>query len=408
MTTTPLTPVQVGGVPHLERNLAWLGLAAWIAFNLIVLILVWLNPDIHTVIANYRSAAAGWWAGTDIYGTSIDGFLYLPSFAVLYTPFWLLGEPWGDVLWHVVSAGLLTWAVWRAVRLYLPSPRFTALAQALPLILLAGSAALRNGQATTILTAFMLLGAIAIAEQRWWYAAVLLALALAVKPLGIVLVLLSGALYRPLRLPLAVCVMLALLLPLIHPHPAAAWHVYGLGFNKLIASSLPDRQTWSDITGLLKAIGLTLPMAAWTVTRIIAALLTLWVGYQATRRQQPSMATLCLFALSVCYLMLMNPRTEENTYIMFAVALALFAVILRWREISRFRAWLLAGFAVLLGCHNFGNWIFRPTEYWLKPLVCLAFLPILLEACLGRLFQRAALSEEPAASRAAPTAPSSP
>jgi hypothetical protein len=90
---------------------------------------------------------------------------------------------------------------------------------------------------------------------------------------------------------------------------------------------------------------------------------------------------------------------------MFAVALALFATILRWGEISQFRAWLLVGFAVLLGCHNYGSWIFRPTEYWLKPLVCIAFLPILLEASLGRLFYRGALSEEALSSTTAGSSP---
>lgn len=403
MTSIPQALAQPGG--HLDRVLAWLGLSVWLLFNIVVLFLAWRDPGVRSVIGNYRDASQGWWAGTDIYGTSIDGFLYLPSFAVLYTPFWLLGPHLGDALWRILSAGLLTWAFWRAVCLYLPARHFMAFAQALPLVLVVGSAALRNGQATTLLVALMLLGAIAIAEQRWWRAATLLALAFAIKPLGIVLVLLAAALYRPLRVALAIGVALVFLLPLIHPDPAAAWHVYGLGFNKLLASSQPGRQTWSDITGLLEHVGLALPMAAWDVIRAITALLTLWVGYLAMRRQTPAIAALDLFALSVCYLMLMNPRTEENTYIMFAVALALFATILRWGEISQFRAWLLVGFAVLLGCHNYGSWIFRPTEYWLKPLVCIAFLPILLEASLGRLFYRGTLSEEALSSTTAGSSP---
>ena len=155
------------------------------------------------------------------------------------------------------------------------------------------------------------------------------------------------------------------------------------------------------MTGLLDKLGLVLPTAALTAIRALAALLTLWVAWLATRRQDRRFAALDLFALSVCYLMLMNPRTEENTYIMFSVVLALFAAIFRWSALSPWRYWLLIAFAVLLGCHNYGNWIFRPTEFWLKPLVCLAFLPILFEACLGRLFYRAALSVEAASSTTA-------
>jgi alpha-1,2-mannosyltransferase len=386
---------------RLDRGLAWLGLAVWLVFNLLVLILTWRDPHNHSVLGNYRFAASGWWAGADIYGTSIDGFLYLPSFAVLYTPFWLLGDHWGDVLWHIVSASVLTWAVWRGVRLCLPDRHFIAFGQILPLILLCATAALRNGQATTLLVALMLLATVAIGEQRWRRAAVLLALAFAVKPLGIVLVLLTGALYPRLRLPLLLGIVLALALPLIHPDPAAALHVYGIGFDKLVASSLPTRQTWSDLTGLLDKLGLALPTAALTAIRAVAALLTLWVAHLATRRQDRRLAALDLFALSVCYLMLMNPRTEENTYIMFSVVLALFAAIFRWSAIGALRNWLLIAFALLLGCHNYGNWIFRLTEYWLKPLVCLAFLPILFEACLGRLFYRGDLSDEAASSTTA-------
>ncbi len=390
-----------------EVLIARIGIGLWLIFNVIVLILVWRDPFDHTVVGNYRRAAEGWWAGKDIYGPGIDGFLYLPSFAVLYTPFVLMGYI-GDVLWHVLSAGLLTFAIWRAVKLYVPQRPFEAFGLALLLALPAASAALRNGQATTAMVALMLLGALAVAEKRWWLAAALLALAFAIKPLALVLLLLMGALYRPLTGRLVICVLIVLLAPLLHPDPAAALHVYGLAVDKLLASSAPSRQTWSDITGLFDSIGLPMPAAALTALRVVLALLTLGIGYPAVRRQNGAFAALDLFALAVCYLMLMNPRTEENTYIMLAVVLGLFAAILQVRRPGCWQTKLVIVFCIALGLHNFGNWIFRPTEYWLKPLICIAFLPILLDACLGRLFQRAALSNEPAASRATPTGSSSP
>jgi hypothetical protein len=235
-----------------------------------------------------------------------------------------------------------------------------------------------------------------------------LALAVAIKPLAIVLLLLAAVLYRPLAGRLALCLFVVLLLPFLNPDPAAALHTYGLGLGKLLVSSEPTRESWADITGLLDRIGLPAPLIVLTILRLVTALLTLWTGYLALRRQNGAVAALDLFALAVCYLMLMNPRTEENTYIMLGVVLALFAVMLLARRPGSWQSWLVVFFCVALGCHNYGNWIFRPTILWLKPLVCLAFLPILLEACLGRLFQRAALSEELAPSRAAPTGSSSP
>ena len=382
--------------PTRREFLARAGVIVWTIFNLVILILVWRDPGASSVVGNYRQAALGWWAGRDIFGGAIDGFLYLPSFAVLYTPFAILGEPWGDILWRLVSVGALTYAVWHAIRLYLPARSFEAFGPVLLLILPAGSAALRNGQATTLLLALMLLAAVAVAQQRWWPAAVLLGLALAVKPLAVVLLLLAGALYyRPLAPRLVLCVILVLALPFLRPDPAAAWHLYGLGLDKLLASAAPGPRAWSDITGLLDAIGLSASPVALTGLRLATAAATLAIGYLALRRQDGEIAALDLFALSICYLMLMNPRTEENTYIMFATVMGLFAVLLAQREHRLARSWLLAAFCIALGNQAYGNWIFRPTVLWLKPLLCLVFLPTLIEACLGALFRR-----EPGASGA--------
>jgi alpha-1,2-mannosyltransferase len=380
-----------------------IGIGVWLLFNLMILVLVWRNPGVSSVVGNYQYGALGWWAGKDVYGAGIDGFIYLPSFALLYTPFALLGEPWGDILWRIVSVGLLTYAVWRALRLYLPRWHVHAFGPALLLILPAASAALRNGQASTLLVALMLLATLAIAERRWWPAALLLALAFATKPLAIVLLLLAGALYRPLAVRLVLCMAIVLLLPLVNSDPLAAWHLYGLGLNKVLASSMPDRGGWSDITGLLGLVGLVLPALALTILRVASALATLLLGLLARRRQDSAQAAFSLFALSTSYLMLMSPRTEENTYIMLAVPMALFAMLLLWPEgpIDRgrtSRGWMIVALCIALGAHAYGNWIFRPTKLWLKPLICIVFLTTLIQACRGRLFQRSTLSIEPAVS----------
>src|SRR5689334_21750026 len=149
-------------LPRRGILIARVGAGIWLLFNLSILVLVWRDPANHTVVGNYRAASAGWWAGRDIYGSGIDGFLYLPSFAFLYTPFWLLGDT-GDVLWRALSAGTLTFAIWRAAKFYLPERVFEAFGVALLLALPVASAALRNGQATTLMVALMLLGSLAIA-----------------------------------------------------------------------------------------------------------------------------------------------------------------------------------------------------------------------------------------------------
>ena len=131
------------------------------------------------------------------------------------------------------------------MRLFLPARSFDAFGPALLLILPAGSAALRNGQATTLMLAMMLFATLAIAERRWWRAAAWLALGFAIKPLTAVLLLLAAVLYRPLAGRILLCVISVLLLPLLHPHPSAAWHLYGLCLSKLFTAATPGPGGWS-------------------------------------------------------------------------------------------------------------------------------------------------------------------
>jgi alpha-1,2-mannosyltransferase len=366
--------------------LARAGLLVWAVFNLVVFILVWRDPGANSVVKTYRVGALGWWAGQDIFGQGVDGFLYLPSFAILFSPFALLGPLWGDLLWRLTSVGLLSYALWRAARLYLPQASLGVLGPTLLLLLPAGTAALRNGQATTLMLALMLLGALALAERRWWPSACWLALAFAVKPLAIVLLLLAGALYRPMALPLIVGVVLVLILPFANPDPAAVLHLYGLCLEKLAIAGTPGAGAWSEMTGILNRIGLAAPPLALMALRLASALAFLALGYLARRRQGERIAALDLFALSVCYLMLMNPRTEENTYIMLSTTIALFAILASrrdGRDGRGGRAVLLTILCLALGNHNYGEWFFRSTVLWLKPLVCLAFLPFLIQSCLA-------------------------
>jgi hypothetical protein len=364
------------------------GVIVWTLFNLVILVLVWLNPGASSVVDTYREGALGWWVGRDIFGPGEHGFIYLPSFAVLFSPFAFLGAPWGDILWRLVSVGALTLAVWRAMRLFLPARSFDTFGPALLLILPAGSAALRNGQATTLMLAMMLFATLAIAERRWWRAAAWLALGFAIKPLAAVLLLLAAVLYRPLAGRLLLCVISVLLLPLLHPHPSAAWHLYGLCLSKLFTAATPGPGGWSEITGLFNEFGLAAAPVTLTLLRLATAVGVLAIGYFSVRRQEGKIAALDVFALSICYLMLMNPRTEENTYIMLAATVGLFAVLLWQREDRPVRALLLAAICVAMGNQAYGELIYRPTILWLKPLLCVAFLPFLIESCLAAAFHR--------------------
>src|SRR5262249_29919205 len=149
-----------------------------------------------------------------------------------------LGASLGDTLWRLVSVVLLSYALWREVGLNLSAAtaadRVRAFGALLLLVLPAGSAALRDGQATTPLLAVLLLSSIAIAEERWWNAAALLALALAIKPIAIVFMLLTAVLYRPLIGRLVVCLVPVFLVPFVNPNLHAVLQLHLLAAEKLL------------------------------------------------------------------------------------------------------------------------------------------------------------------------------
>ena len=77
-----------------------------------------------------------------------------------------------------------------------------------------------------------------------------------------------------------------------------------------------------------------------------------------------------LFA--VIYLMLFNPRTETNSYVILGIFIALLAA---WEGLVRKNHAAVAVFvflALTLGNENYGGYIYRSTNLWLKPLVALA------------------------------------
>jgi alpha-1,2-mannosyltransferase len=361
----------------------WAGFLVFAVFNLVVTALVIDDPSQRSVVPVYRTGALGWWRGADIFGDGIAGFLYLPSFAVLYTPFALLGAPLGDAVWRLLSAGLLVFALWRSLILLLPAisgqRRWLILGACLLLLSPSAFSALRNGQATILLMALMMLGTVAIVEARWWSAAWLLALAFAIKPLALVLMLLVGVLYPRLGWRLVCTTTLLMLLPFVNPDPLAVAELYRLGLEKILAAGDPGVGRWSDLTGLLQALGLSVPDKALTVVRVVFALVSLGLAGVALRRTGRVDGPFNILAIAVVYLMLFNPRTESNTYVMFGCVFALYSAVLWHRERRAMTSWFMVAlsvaFVVAIATYPL-------TSLWFKPLLCLAFIPFLVWRCL--------------------------
>ena len=350
----------------------------WVIYIMTMAIVVAVNPDRRTVTPNYRQAAEKWWAGKeDIYKNKKKGFLYFPHAGILYTPFVLPPKPVGEALWRIVGMGALAFALWRVASLLDSTSTSNASIgnsfAALTLLTIPASfASAANGQMNVILTALFLHAAVDLARERFKASALWLCLAVALKPLALVYVLLSGTLYKRLRLPLLAGLIFTALIPFIHPNTDYVLRQFDLCRQVLNSARLPDFYDFCDLSGMFRKFGLVLSDSLWTGIRALAAMGTLAACWLALKKQGTRMGSLTVVTWASLYLMLFNPRTEANTYIMLAPMVAIMAV----REIFVLQriniGLMLVAICVLLGCDSYGP-VHPLTNLWLKALLGCVF-----------------------------------
>ena len=344
----------------------------------------------------YARATSAWWARENLYDTTnIDGFLYLPQSAIGYTPFAVLNHPIGDVLWRLVGLGAFCHGLWRMSKRLLPGQALRVFAIGTFIALAPTYNALRNGQANLPLAALMLHATVDLVEKRWWRAAIWLTIGLAVKPIIVVMILLAGVLYRPMSWRLTI----ALVVFALSPFAAGGFHYVLTQFQqcwiKLSMSSQPDR-AFSDLRGLFWSMGCVIPMSVFLFMQLIAAAATLALCFVAIRRWNEPAASAFMLTLAACYLMLFNPRTEGNSYVILTPMIALPAALLFLDGRRRLAAWILVALSIWLT----GNlWAYKQTVHWMKPLACVIFLVLTLRELL-----RNSIADWPVSAQARPPA----
>ena len=270
----------------------WGGLALWVGGFAAILIVAGMAPDHRSVMPSYRMASEMFLSGKQLYDLDIAmGYLYSPAFATLYVPFMKLGPVVGDSLWRVLNFAVLTYAVWRQVRTIDPANRLWMLSYALFLAVPITAGALRNGQATVLLTGACWLLLLSALEGRRAETFLWATVAVIAKPTAIIVFLLVGA----LRLRLIPVLVLALLSVLALPYAfAPADYVNQLyrDFAMLMTSMSVDKSIafeTVDFTAPLAALGMPISTQAATLVRIVVALptllLVLWYDRNLDRRR---------------------------------------------------------------------------------------------------------------------------
>lgn len=363
--------------PRAVRNI-WI---VWIVFFAIIAVIVANPSNRRTVTPIYRTSSINWFEGKDLYTPGIDGYLYLPHECILYAPLSRLPFPVAEVLWRAFCIGLLALAVWRLARFGGRSAGRELFPLMSLLVIPTALECARNGQVNLPLAALMTFAGIDLAERRWWTATLWLVLALALKPVVMVMLALTAFLFAPMRWRLAAGLAILFAAPFLTQQPSYVWNQYKLYTVKIRVAGTPDELDYfSDLFGILGAMGINVPTAVRTVLRLAAAALTLVLCRFALKHRGHARGAVFFYTFNVCYLMLFNPRTENNTYVIAGVPMALFAsrAILcdGWKGIGL----ILAALAPIMSA---SYEITRGVNHWVCPSICLVFFLYSIWLCLA-------------------------
>ena len=206
-------------------------LALWACLAVAVCVKTAVCTDPHSVYPQFAASSHHWWADKSLYTNyrateHIDGYRYSPAFAVAFTPLAYLPARLGTMIWDVASIVLLVWALHVFVRDVLPGDWPPQRESLFLMLALPGSiVGIWSGQSNALIIAAIMLALAAIVRQRWWTAAILLAVPVFIKiwPLAIV-VLLVFFWPRQLVWRFAVaCAVLALVPFLTRPPSMVVW-----------------------------------------------------------------------------------------------------------------------------------------------------------------------------------------
>lgn len=392
MTTTRVSPtIQLPRSRWTGRRSVQVTALVFVVVLVVMSVIVAMKPDKRTVTTPYREAAIAFRDSRQVYSPGRTGWLYPIQSAMVFVPFATEPRAIGEVLWRVLGISLFAWALWRlATRCSVNSPP-TAVHNLFALTTIfslpVAFSSMRNGQMNLEQAALFALACADMIEKRWWRTAIWLGLAIACKPIAIVVVLLFTALHRPLwwRVPIVLAVVAAA--PFLHPDWGYVWEQYKAGLGKVLESSNPeDIQGWrpADITSLLGSVGLHPGHTAMNGARAIVALLTLALAWQARRVFDHTTACVLALALACSYLMLFNPRNEAST---FAILGPPAAILIAWSLVqasTSARSIVLLLLGIVLGFAQF--LVPRGRELWIRPGLALAmFIALGLGIAIPRL-----------------------
>ena len=376
---------RVAWSPRHDRLAGW---SLWVALIAVVAGLE-LAGNQKSVTRAYAVGGHGWLHGGDLYSGTGGGFIYLPVSGLLFVPLAAAPGPAAEIAWRLFTIGSFAAALWfcgRLIERRVGKPCFAAISGMG--VVLAFPAA-RNGQATLPMIALLVLAITAAVARRHLTAALAATAAILLKPLALPVVAVL-ALLRPRLIPPLVAGCLALIgLPFLLAD--ASWvALQNAGFVEVlqISQRMQGQEAWATLFGIFNVFGLSVPAAVRLVAQGSAFLAVVLGCREAVRRLDPGSATLHIYALSMTLLLLVSPRTENNTYACIVPALVMVmaaaATATPPRRLAVAAGWLAA--TMIVGSYELGRLIAPGVRgVWLAPLTTTLVAPWFVASLLGDL-----------------------
>ncbi len=355
------------------RSLSSPGSAAWIAWGsfLVYRVVHSATSSRSGVVPIYRRAFENWFAGAPLYDLTGRDFLYLPHAAIFFSPWGVLPNTAGEVAWQITLCTVTALGVFLVSGVATKDPRGFCLTTLVTIA--ASTSAFNLAQSTLLMSGLIIFGVVSIVRRQWWLAAVLIGFAIAVKPLAIFVFLLAAAVYLEMSWRLLVVTIVLFLIPFGFQEQGYVGTQY-LAFleNSKVAYAIGDVGHWAQIFGALKLGGISTSPELQMTVRIFFAGSSLLAVWFARRHLSPERSGFYLIAISSFFILLFNPRTENNTYTIVA---PIFAIQLFESWHSNNRRWITITMVLLVVLLVFreavsGLAVPYPDNTWLAPVLC--------------------------------------
>jgi len=350
------------------------GWVVWTCFALLVLLAkLDTAASIENVFTVYREAGLRWEHGQDLYPAEFR-FNYFPPSAVFFAAWSWLPFGLAGAIWRIANIAVFALGLWRISGCgERPMPPARFFIATVVTVLLSASAA-RYGQLTLAMSGLMMAAVADIESGTLWRAALFAALAVALKPLALVLALLLVVIYPRLLWRTALALAVFFLLPFLFQHTDYVLRQYA-AVPAMLETRAHQLYEWQHVFGLLDRLGWVATDTEQLLLTGVSAVAVLLLGWRAARQRAPRIGTaLSLYALASCYILLFGSATERNTYAMMAPTIGLTAAM-AWQARDRGVLALMSALAwISLLSHTLQRAFPHTALAMAKPFACLLLL----------------------------------